>query len=184
MKWPSSSKKSAEPPTSAPTTDLWTDVVPERLVPMFYSASPLLKLVHSTKPEDIGISGDPPLCRVCTRLFSRYHVLNEVGGSMTTTRFKRVEASAKLGCRICSILYNMEWNPSNVRTAGAQATQKFSDAGPKMGYFTFSVNRIKGRTGECFRLKVVGQQPEKGDLWGVELMLIPEKGEYISSTMC
>ncbi|KAE8450832.1 hypothetical protein EG329_005745 [Mollisiaceae sp. DMI_Dod_QoI] len=162
-----------------PRKDLWTDFFPERIMPVFYPASPLLKLLHSTKPKDIGVAGDPPLCRVCARLFSRYWILKQTSGSMTTARYKRVEASADLGCTICRMLCHMQWSPSDIYRTKSSVAPRFTDIGKKVEYFAFDVKTKKVRGGECFSLRVKAYQPTKGNMWGVELLLIPEKGKAI-----
>jgi hypothetical protein len=98
---------------------------------------------------------------------------------MTTTRYKRVEASAELGCTICMMLYHMQWSPNDIYLTRSSVAPRFTNIGKKVEHFNFELRTKKARGGECFSLRVIAYQPGKGNMWSAELLLVPEKGKAI-----
>lgn len=90
----------------------------------------------STDPKDIGIKGDPPLCRSCSHLVNN-RLYIEVCCIIVAESVERVRISAQLGCYICSLFrrwmrekdrsYSLNDLPGTVATIALRSTD--SDTG-------------------------------------------------------
>jgi hypothetical protein len=173
------------------------DWIPKGLLPapLLYPVAPRLRQFYSPHPKHIGIAGDPPLCRACAFLLSQPHSVVQLGKA-TTLNGERLRKSAGLGCYICSILYNAEWNPVGMWGSNTPSMKRMKDitTGKEPTEIIYNI----ARTGEeiqsgCFHLEVVVNMEKlwlglkwplnRLDIWRLSLKLLPEKGNSWVSTM-
>ena len=141
--------------------------------------------LHSSKPHHIGISGDPPLCRSCASIFSASQDLI-AKKRLLSLSFNRLKASARLGCILCSMLYNAQWTPISRDRKDLPMSQKIRDLASPPDHLRCIIERSEEtasfshqREAECLVLHVtatLASVKDNGDFWVIDLLLVPENG--------
>lgn len=141
--------------------------------------------LHSSKPHHIGITGDPPLCRNCASIFSTSQDFT-VKRRLLSLSFNRIEASAGLGCAVCSILYNADWTPRSRDRKNLPMSQKIRDLASPPDHFRWIIQRSEETTSlsdqreaGCFVLHIEATfalVKADGESWAIDLLLVPENG--------
>lgn len=101
----------------------------ERLLKALDRAIPQVARVHSPDPRDIGVAGDPPLCRACALIFSDFRNSIDVE-NLLSLNAERLKVSVELGCYLCTLYYNAEWTAMSPKRTEALAPQRYKDINP------------------------------------------------------
>jgi hypothetical protein len=149
----------------------------ERFLRVLELAFPPIARIHSADPRDIGVEGDPPVCRACSRIFSK---AGKSPGLETilSMNLDRLKKSIELGCYICTLYFNAVWSPFSSKRTEPLAAQRLKDIIPipnlVIGYIEKSFQSLQPG---CLDLCLVAvDQANKSDVWFLRLVLFPEKG--------
>lgn len=148
----------------------------DRSGPALYAPSPWLRQIHSPNSEDIGVSGNPPLCRRCTLVFDKIHELPTTDSwEVLLCNFQRLKASAKLGCYLCRILYHAKWAVRSAGRSSTPITENLERYGQDLRFIRYRLSEPKSWIAEpCCRLSFMALSDRIKDIWNYELLLVPE----------
>jgi hypothetical protein len=141
----------------------------------------LIERFESVDPAHIGVAQDPPLCRNCTAALLKPQ---DNGDETEIARsFSRLQASAELGCYLCSILYSGAWTPLDSQNLDLPLTQKLADMNNPPDLFSCRIVLAEDEYGEAsgrFRVEAVAAlSDDLRKAWQLKsIILIPEEGEF------
>jgi len=134
-----------------------------------------MRMVY-TGTDDRVLSGDPPLCQLCSHIFSKPMKMKK---TIMFSQAVNLKASAEIGCYLCSLLYEVVWIPRSGRRQEMVQPQRLKDIEPFPDLFGSWIDEPYGDEHPgCFELFFIGtfSKNTSGDLWQVKLLLVPENG--------
>lgn len=138
-----------------------------------------IEQLESVDPEHIGVSQDQSLCRNCTLALTKPQDLEEY--TDISRSLARLEASATLGCFLCSILYNADWTPLDSNRSDLSLTEKLGDMKPPPQLFSCNIHQTEEEAESgCYHIEATaGKVEDLERIWKFSnIMLIPEKGKF------
>ena len=123
------------------------------------------------------VDGDPPLCQMCSRIFSQPQKLCQT--NIMSYNGEKFRKSVELGCYLCSLLNEAVWTPKSGTKGGIIKSKRLHEIDPFPDSIAYWIDEPFGeeRPG-CFEINFAGVflDNPSGDTWEVILLLIPEKG--------